>query len=210
MKNAHERFGELVYIRRSEKTRTHIRVRLSAWIGEESKAHLVSVVGGDTEIGALTAAFASHDPFTVVDPDGSEKIVALGESPTCFRGAINIAGRKRPLKHLVALSEEMIGTGSQDRLLLVVDEAAFVWSSLVLHFGLPAVPEWADWFLSELLSRKRMQPMMGFGYTGIAVKTNRQELLKLIEQGLRNKELVLPTQNGPVQRCADMEHPHLP
>ena len=75
MKNAHERFGELVYIRRSEKTRTHIRVYLTAWIGEESKAHLVSVVGGDTEIGALAAAFASHDPFTVVDPDGTEKIV---------------------------------------------------------------------------------------------------------------------------------------
>ena len=102
MKNAHERFGELVYIRRSEKTRTHIRVHLNAWIGEESKAHLVSVVAGDTEIGALSAAFASHDPFTVVDPDGREKIVSLGESPTCFRGAINVPGRKRPLKHLVA------------------------------------------------------------------------------------------------------------
>ncbi len=109
MKNAHERFGELVYIRRSEKTRTHIRVHLNAWVGEESKAHLVSVVAGDTEIGALSAAFASHDPFTVVDPDGREKIVSLGESPTCFRGAINISGRKRPLKHLVALSQEMIG-----------------------------------------------------------------------------------------------------
>lgn len=99
MKNAHERFGELVYIRRSEKTRTHIRVHLSAWLGEESKAHLVSVIAGDTEIGALSAAFASHDAFTVINPDGSEKIVSLGESPTCFRGAINIAGRKRPLKH---------------------------------------------------------------------------------------------------------------
>ncbi len=73
MKNAHERFGELVYIRRSEKTRTHIRVHLSAWIGEESKAHLVSVIAGDTEIGALSAAFASHDPFTVIDPDGQGK-----------------------------------------------------------------------------------------------------------------------------------------
>ncbi len=39
MKNAHGRIGELVYIRHSEKTRTHLRVHLSAWIGEESKAH---------------------------------------------------------------------------------------------------------------------------------------------------------------------------
>lgn len=208
MKNAHERFGELVYIRRSEKTRTHIRVHLSAWIGEESKAHLVSVIGSDTEIGALAAAFASHDPFTVVDPEGSEKIVSLGESPTCFRGVINISGRKRPLKQLVALSQQMIGTSSHDRLLLIGDEPRFVWSSLVLHFGLPALPEWADWFLSELRSRKRMQSLMGFGYTGIAIKTNRQELLKLIEQGLRGKKLILPECNGPVQWFAGMECPH--
>ena len=199
MKNAHERFGELVYIRRSEKTRTHIRVHLSAWIGEESKAHLVSVVAGDTEIGALSVAFASHDPFTIIDPDGNERIVSLGESPTCFRGSIKISGRKRPLKHLVALSQEMIGTSNQDRLLLIDDEPTFVWSSIVLHFGLPALPEWADWFLAELQSRKRMQPMMGFGHTEIAVKTNRQELLKLIEQGLRTKKLGFPPANGAVQ-----------
>jgi hypothetical protein len=210
MKNAHERFGELVYIRRSEKTRTHIRVHLSAWIGEQSRAHLISVVGGDVEIGALSAAFASHDPFTVIDPDGNERIVSLGESPTCFRGAINMSGRKRPLKHLVALSQEMTGSIGQDRLLLISDEPGFVWSSLVLHFGLPAVPEWADWSLADLNSKKKIQPLMGFGYTGVAVKTNRPELLKLIEYGLRNKKLVFPNQNGPVQWRADMEHPHWP
>jgi hypothetical protein len=198
MKHAHERFGELVYIRRSEKTRTHIRVHLNAWIGEESKAHLISVVGGDTEIGALAAAFASHDPFAVVDPDGSEKIVSLGESPTCFRGALNIAGRKRPLKHLVALSQEMIGNNKQDRLLLIGDEPAFVWSSLVLQFGLPAVPDWADWFFAELNARKKMQHMTGLGYTGIAVKTDRQELLRMIEQGLRKEHLGIPSENGSV------------
>ena len=104
--------GELVYIRRSGKTRTHIRVHLSAWVGEESKAHLASVIAGDTEIGALSAAFASHDAITVIDPDGSEKIVSLGESPTCFRGATNITGRKRPLKHLLALSQEMTGAAN--------------------------------------------------------------------------------------------------
>ena len=210
MKNAHERFGELVYIRRSEKTRTHIRVHLNAWMGEERKAHLVSVVAGDTEIGALAAAFASHDAFTVIDPDGNERIVSLGESPTCFRGAVNISGRKRPLKHLVALSQELTGATGQDRLLLITDEPAFVWSSLVLHFGLPALPDWADWFLSELHSRKKMQPMMGLGYKGIAVKTNRQELLNVIEKGLRKKDLVFPKRNGPVQWRADIEQPYSP
>ncbi len=41
--------------------------------------------------------------------------------------------------------------------------------------------------------------MMGFGYKGVAVKTNRDELLKLVELGLRRKELVVPEFNGPVR-----------
>ena len=92
----------------------------------------------------------------------------------------------------------MIGNSSQDRLLLIGGEPAFVWLSLVLHFGLPAVADWTDWFLSELHSRKRIQSLMGFGYTGVAVKTNRDELLKLVEMGLRRKKLVLPEVNGSV------------
>ncbi len=198
MKNAHERFGELVYVRRSEKTQTHIRVHLSAWIGEESRAHLISVVGGDTEIGALTAAFASHDPFTIINPDGVEKIVSLGDAPACFRSSVVVDGRKRPLRHLIALSKEMIGHEQQDRLLLVNDDAMFVWSSLVLHFGLPALPRWAGWFLGELHRRKRIQKLGGFGYSAVAVRTSRRELLKLLERGLRSRKLVFPTKNGPI------------
>ena len=33
MKNAHERFGKLVYVRRTEKTATNIRVHLDAFVG---------------------------------------------------------------------------------------------------------------------------------------------------------------------------------
>ena len=106
--------------------------------------------------------------------------------------------KKKAAEALGCTSQEMIGNSSQDRLLLNDDEPAFVWSSLVLHFGLPAVPDWAHWFLSELQSRKKIQPMMGFGYTGIAVKVNRKELLNILESGLRRKKLVLPDSNGPV------------
>ena len=67
MKNAHERFGKLVYVRRTEKASTNIRLHLGAFIGEErGKAHFVSVIGGDVEIGAVAAAFANGDLFTVI------------------------------------------------------------------------------------------------------------------------------------------------
>ncbi|MGB8888889.1 MAG: hypothetical protein WCC87_19320 [Candidatus Korobacteraceae bacterium] len=111
MKNAHERFGKLIYRRRSEKTATNLRVFLDAFMGEErGKAHMVSVVGGDVEIGALAAAFANGDSFTVVDPYGAESIVSLGEKPLCFQGSIVVHGRKRPLRHLVSCSQELAET----------------------------------------------------------------------------------------------------
>ena len=98
MKNAHERFGKLVYRRRTEKTATNLRVFLDAFVGEDrGRAHFVSAVGGDVEIGALAAAFANGDSFTVVDPYGEESIVSLGEKPLCFRGSITVPGRQSDL-----------------------------------------------------------------------------------------------------------------
>ena len=155
MKNAHERFGKLVYRRRTEKTATNLRVFLDAFVGEDrGKAHLVSVVGGDVEIGALAAAFANGDSFTVVDPYGEESIVSLGEKPLCFRGSIVVPGRKRPLRHLVSCSQELADTTSDGKLLLISDDHSFIWSSLVRHYGLPATPEWGPWMISQLQSAK--------------------------------------------------------
>ena len=94
MKNAHRRFGKVAYVRRTEKTATSIRVSLDAFVGEDpGKAHLLSVISGDTEIGALAAAFANGDPFTVIEPSGKEHIASLGEKPLCFRGSITVPGR---------------------------------------------------------------------------------------------------------------------
>jgi hypothetical protein len=114
--------ANLCMSRRSEKTATNIRVHLDAFVGEErGKAHLVSVAGGDTEIGALAAAFANGDLFTVIDPVGKESLVSLGDRPLCFRGSILIPGRKRPLRHLVSCSQELADAQCDGKLLLVSD-----------------------------------------------------------------------------------------
>lgn len=199
MKNAHQRFGKLAYVRRTEKTVTNIRVLLDAFVGEEGgKAHLISAVGGDSEIGALAAAFANGDPFTVIDPAGKETIVSLGERPLCFRGSIMITGRKRPLRHLVSCSEELADVQADGKLLLVSDDEMFIWSSLVRHYGLPATPEWGPWVISQLQQQKRIQPLLGFGYEGVAVKATRKQLLALLSRGLRNGQLCFAARNGPV------------
>ena len=74
MKNAHLRFGHLVYTRVLKKTTTRFKLPLDRFIGEsesnsELKAHLISLIGGDTQIAALSAAIANSDSFTVETPD---------------------------------------------------------------------------------------------------------------------------------------------
>ena len=200
MKNAHERFGRLSYHRRSAKTATNIRVFLDAFVGEDrGKAHLISVVGGDAEIGALSAAFANGDSFTVIDPAGTERIVSLGEKPLTFRGSLTVAARKRPLRHLVGCSQELADARAQGRLLLISDDQAFIWSSLVQHYGLPATPEWGQSMIAELQKQKRIQALPGFGYSAVSVRVTRRELLALLRRGLRQRTLVFPACNGAVE-----------
>jgi hypothetical protein len=65
MKNARLRFGWLTYVKSTEKTTTSIKLRLDRFIGEalpdpprQAKAHLISVIGGDTQIAAVSAAIS--------------------------------------------------------------------------------------------------------------------------------------------------------
>ena len=56
MKNAHERFGTLEYTKRMKDTTTQVRLRLDRFIGEidkegTAKAHFISVLGGDSDVG---------------------------------------------------------------------------------------------------------------------------------------------------------------
>ena len=148
---------------------------------------MVWVVSGDVEIGALAAAFADGDSFTVESPYGTESIVSLGEKPLCFRGSILVRGRQRPLRHLVSCSQELSETTSDGKLLMISDDNSFIWSSLVSHYGLPATPEWGPWMIPRLQQQERIQTLPGFGYVGVAVKATRKHLLALLARGLRNR-----------------------
>jgi len=113
MKNAHLRFGWLTYVKSTEKTTTSIKLRLDRFIGEvlpdpprQAKAHLISVIGGDTQVAAVSAAISLGDRF-MVEGSGVQPIrVCLERNAQCFKGSVQLAGRKKPLRHLIALSEE--------------------------------------------------------------------------------------------------------
>src|ERR1700732_501111 len=95
MQNAHLRRGRLEYRRNSGKTDTKISVHVDRYVGEGDDAHLISLFGGDSEVGAITAAIHEKHTFTVMFPDGAEKVVGFGPNAICYRGSVNLQGRKQ-------------------------------------------------------------------------------------------------------------------
>jgi len=208
MKNAHERFGVLEYTKRMKDTITRIRLRLGRFIGEvesggSCKAHLISVLGGDADAGAIWAAVVEQDHFTVEAP-GTEPLTAtLGEGAQCFRGTINIAGRK-PVRHLVAISAELAKTRpgmdpEGKRTILCDNDPTFMLYRIAQRFGLPVVPEWAGWLTEELIRHGAIRPLVGVGCSPVLVSSTKKSLLKWIGRALRQKRITFPEGNGPIR-----------
>jgi hypothetical protein len=208
MKNAHERFGVLEYTKRMKDTTTRIRLRLDRFIGEveddqNGKAHLISVLGGDSDVAAIWAAVIEQNLLTVEAPGMEPVTASLGEDAQCFRGTITIAGRK-PIRHLVAISAELAKTrpgfdpGGR-RTILCDNDPTFVLYRISQRFGIPVVPEWADWFNEELNRRGAIKPLIGLGCFPVLVSGTKKLFLKWIRTALRQKRIEVPDCIGPVR-----------
>jgi len=208
MKNAHERFGVLEYTKRMKDTTTRIRLRLDRFIGEvenerNGRAHIVSVLGGDSDISAIWAAVVEQNLFTVQGPGIDPLTTTLGEGAQCFRGTLSVAGR-RPIRHLVAISAELAKTraGADPqgrRSILCDDDPTFVLYRIAQRFGLPVVPEWAAWFNEELKRHGVIKPLVGLGCSPVLVRGTKKLFLKWIGRALKQKRIRFPESNGPVR-----------
>lgn len=202
MKNAHLRIGTLRYTRRTHDTTIDVRVRMDRLILEPRQdgcalAHLVSVVGSDADIGGIWAAILDCRTFWISGP-GIESINAtLGDKPQCWRGSVSIPGRKRPLRHLVAISRELVltapgGDNGSRRTILCADDPAFVLHRIAQRYGLPVVPEWAGWFMEELQRRNAIAPLTGLGCSPIVVKGTGKTFLHWIGKAVKRRAIHLP------------------
>ena len=198
MQNAHLRLGLLEYQRATEKISTRIRVRVDRYVGEDRKAHLLSVFGNDSDIGAITAAVHEKATFTLTFPDGMSKEVTLGENPSCYKGTINLADRKHPVLHLVAASQELHANGGVGRTILLRYQREEAWATLVSFLGLPGEPTWADHVLGVIEKEERIKALDGIGCRPVLVSATTEELLDWIGDGLRSRALSFPEKNGPI------------
>lgn len=230
MQNAHERFGTLEFIKRTKDTTTRIRVYIDRVVLETAKdergqadAHLVSMIGGDAEIGALWAAVIEGASFQIQLPGRAPIAASVGLEAECFRGSLLVPGRKRPTRHLVAVSAELAKTkpGADRegaRTILCDDVPVFVLYRVASRYGLPVVPEWAPWFMRELNQRKAITPLLGLGCSPVLVRGHKQTFLKWVGKALRERFIRIPEANGPVSwklprtlwECPNVPRTHRP
>ena len=209
MKNAHLRFGWLTYVKSTEKTTTSIKLHLDRFIGEvlpdppkQAKAHLISVIGGDTQISAISAAISMTDRFMVEGPEVQPTRVCLERNTQCFKGSIQVPGRKKPLRHLIAMSEEFASgnmSSNTGKTLLAGSAKEFVWASLAHIYGIPGIPEWADWFREELKNHHALSSVLGIGCDPVAVKGTKEQFLDWLSWGVESEAVRLPAATGSIE-----------
>ena len=209
MKNAHLRFGWLTYVKSTEKTTTSIKLRLDRFIGEllpdpprQAKAHFISVVGGDTQISAISAAISMTDRFMVEGPGVQPVRVCLERNAQSFKGSIQLAGRKKPLRHLIGVSQELASgsiSANSGRILLSSSDKQFVWTSVTHIYGIPGIPEWADWFADELNTHRAIPPALGVGCDPVIVKGEKEQFLDWLSWGVESDAISLPAQTGSIR-----------
>jgi hypothetical protein len=198
MENAHLRLGLLEYVRMTEKTSTRIRLRVDRYMGEDRQAHLLSVFGNDSDVGAITAAVHEKSTFTLTFPDGNSKEVTLGEHASCYKGAVTLAGRKHPVRHLLAVSQDLHTNGTAGRTLLLRYQREEAWATLASFLCLPAHPAWADHILDVVERKKRVEEIDGIGCDPVRISVTADEMMEWISEGMRSGILRLQMQNGPI------------
>lgn len=208
MKNAHLRFGWLTYVKSTEKTTTSIQLHLDRFIGEvlpdppgQAKAHLISVIGGDTQVSAISAAISIGDRFMIEGPGVQPTRVCLERNARCFRAPLQLAGRKKPLRHLVGISEEFASgtmSVSSGRTLLAGSDERFVWASIANQYGIPGVPEWDGWFWGELKTHRAIVPALGIGCNPVIITGEREQFLDWLSWGVESQAVRFPQETGPI------------
>jgi len=209
MKNAHLRFGWLAYVKNTEKTTTSIKLRLDRFIGEvlpdpprQAKAHLISVIGGDTQISAICAAISMGDRFIVEGPGVQPTRVCLERNAQSFKGSLQLAGRKKPLRHLIGMSEDFASgnmSAGSGRTLLASSDKRFVWASIAHIYGIPGIPGWADWFADELEMHHALIHALGIGCDPVIVKGEKEQFLDWLSWGVESGAIRVPAGTGPIK-----------
>jgi hypothetical protein len=137
------------YLRNSEKTNTHVFLYVDHYVGDGEQAHLLSLFGGDAEVGAVRAAIYEKHVFSLTFPDGRSQKIGFGPDAECYYGSLSLPAAKRSLRHLIALSAALHANGTAGQTFLThldAESKDLAWASWLLSWAV----SWRIWSGSRL------------------------------------------------------------
>jgi hypothetical protein len=162
---------------------------------------LISVIGGDTQVSAVSAAISLGDRFMVEGPGVQPIRVCLDRNAQSFRGSVQLEGRKKPLRHLIGISEEFASgnvSSSSGKTVLAGSDKQFVWASIAHIFGIPGVPEWANWFAGEMNAHHALTHALGIGCDPVIVRGEKDQFLDWLSWGVESGTIPFPETGGSI------------
>jgi len=142
------------------------------------------------------------DRFMIEGPEVPPTRVCLERNAQYFKGSLQLRERKKPLRHLIGMSEEFASgsvSASSGKTLLGASNKQFVWASIAHIYGIPGVPEWADWFADELNAHRAIGRVLGVGCDPVVVKGEKEQFLDWLSWGIESDAISLPAQTGPIR-----------
>jgi hypothetical protein len=177
-----------------------VGLHIDRYVGEGEQAHLLSIFGGDAEVGAIGAAIYERHAFTVTFPKGTSKTVQLGPDASCYNGSLSL-GAKRSIRHLVGVSAALLANGSAGMTYLVHldgETKGLAWATVVSLLELPADPQWGDVILGEMRRDRLIRRLDGIGCNPAVVHGTREDLMERIGEARKAGLLSFPEKNGPI------------
>ena len=101
------------------------------------------------------------------------------------------------MRHLAAVSQTLFGTtlgadGQARRTILYDGSPEFVLHRLAVRFGLPTLPEWAEWFRADLERRGLVEELLGFNCSPVAITGTKLRMLRILSTGIKRKLIAVP------------------
>jgi hypothetical protein len=147
----------------------------------------------------VNAAISLDEDFTIEGPGVQPVHASLGRKALTYKGAVQLSDRNKPLRHLVGISQDFMNicTATNASRTLVIDSSpAFVWSTLARLQGLPAVPEWAEWFWHQLEKHRAIVPVLGIGCDPVLIRGRKEQFLEWLSRGIEGGAIQFPAQAG--------------
>ncbi len=155
---------------------------------EYSSCYLMSVLGHDSSVKAITAALVSGGSIEVL----ADSSIDLSKS---YVDKYRILSSKlgNGLLHQIALADSFLGSSDNGHKLLYIDREEnaprIVYESIKKKYSVPLIPEWSLWLYKKLGRENHLDELSGTRKV-IKLTVSEEELDSIISEGIKNSKIV--------------------